>query len=359
MVALPVALLLGSGLGWAGRVLLAPPTAPASEAAFTLVTVSNDSVGRSFSLNASASWRAASTTSTSRGQDSGSADSPPPTEGHGVVTHIWLKGATTVEPGDPLYAVNLAPVVAAEGAVPSFRDLQIGSTGADVRQVQELLRAAGHRTSEATGVYDRATANEVYAWKKAHDIPPDGVFEAVRVVFIPKLPARVALVDAVSVGAPAPAGASGVRVLPNEPSFSIMLPAGQAQQVRTGQQVSLSIEGAQWEATIGELGAPSEEGEVRAILAPAKSEETICAKECDLIPLSGASGIDAQIVIVPRASGPVVPTAALRLPDGARTEVVDEAGKAIPVTIKASAGGLAVVDGVDIGTRVRVPQEKQ
>lgn len=360
-VAVPFALALGAGLGWSGRELLANPAPAAADPTFSVVDVAEDSVGRTFRLNASAAWLpgGAGTQGTSgdpgSGDQSGSA-AEGASSGAGTVTAVALEGAKTVKPGDRLYDVDLAPVVIAQGVVPSFRDLQIGAKGADVAQLQDLLRQLKFRSTDATGSYDTATANQVFAWKKSVGMSPDGVFESGRVVYVAKLPATIALASSVRVGAAAPNPIGAVQVMPDEPTFTIALPAGQAAVVQSGQQVTLSLDDKEWPARIGELAPPTEEGTVNASLEPIKGKDSICGTECDAVPLAGASGIGAAIVIVPRVTGPVVPTAALRIAADNSTVVLDEAGTAIPVTVKATAGGLAVVDGVAVGTTVRVPQ---
>lgn len=337
---LTLAVVVGAGLGWSGRELLGDPAPVVGEPSFTLVEVAEDSVQRSFNLAAAAQWSGGASV---RGAAAG------------TVTAVSVGAAASVGAGDVVYDVDLRPVVIAAGEVPSFRELKIGVRGADVTQFQELLRAVKVRSAAATGVYDLATANETYAWKKALGLPPDGVVEAGRVIFVPRLPARIALDPQVRVGAAAPVGAAALRVLPREPAFSITLPTGQAALVRSGQAVTLSVEDLEWEAQIGEMAPPAEDGSVLARLEPPEGADSVCGQECDRVPVAGASGIPATIVVVPRVSGPVVPTSALRVGAGSATEVIDEAGTAIPVTIVGSAGGLAVVDGVSAGTRIRVP----
>lgn len=158
------------------------------------------------------------------------------------------------------------------------------------------------------------------------------------------------------VGAAAPVAATAVKVLPAQPTFTIVLPIGQAALARAGQQVTLAMGEADWVARIATLSPPAEDGTVTATLAPAKGEKSICGSECEQVPVTGAGGIPATIVVVPKVSGPTVPTAALRVAADGATAVVDESGRSIPVTVTASSGGLAVVDGVAAGVKVRVPE---
>jgi len=65
-------------------------------------------------------------------------------QAHGTVT--WLPGAgQVIGDGQVLYRVNGAPVVLLYGAVPAYRALAEGATGADVAQLNHDLVALGMR----------------------------------------------------------------------------------------------------------------------------------------------------------------------------------------------------------------------
>lgn len=66
----------------------------------------------------------------------------------------------------------------------------------------------------------------------------------------------------------------------------------------------------------------------------------------------------ARITVIARQSGTVVPTAALAVGADGSSAVVEPDGSVIPVTVLASAGGQALVEGVEEGTRVRVPADQ-
>lgn len=336
-----VALLLGGVAGWAGKTLLAPTPAGPAAPAYTLVEVVDDSVSRSIRLNAAAGW-------------SGGATFPGGITG--TVTQVDLRGAQTVRAGSRLFDVDLAPIVVAQGEVPAFRDLQIGASGADVEQLQRFLLTMKFRSAGPTGRFDMATANEVYAWKKSLGVPPSGTVEQGRLVFVPRLPARVALAPEVRVGAAVSASQQILTMLPIEPRFTIALPPGQAALARLGQEVSIADGAHTWRARIARLGEPSPEGTVVATLGPTSGALSICGSGCSSVPLTGRNGLEAQIVVVPEASGPVVPTSAIRVGADGQASVVDEAGTALAVQVRAAAGGLAVVDGVRVGTKIRAAE---
>ncbi|MEI2777580.1 MAG: peptidoglycan-binding domain-containing protein [Tetrasphaera sp.] len=145
-IAVPLAVVLGAGLGWSGRELFTNPPAAQEGPGFSLIDVTEGTVGRSFNLGAAVAW---------------SGGTAFPGAAAGTVTAVAAKNGVDVDPGDRLSDVDLTPVVVASGRVPSFRDLQIGVRGADVRQLQDMLRQLGFRTSPATGTFDTTTANQV------------------------------------------------------------------------------------------------------------------------------------------------------------------------------------------------------
>ena len=81
----------------------------------------------------------------------------------GVVTLAPEKGAQLDE-GKAALAVGGRPVFVLVGAVPAFRDLTIGTSGEDVRQLEEALKRLGFDPGPVDGVYDAATSTAVAAW---------------------------------------------------------------------------------------------------------------------------------------------------------------------------------------------------
>lgn len=118
-------LVAGGAVGWATSAVFkgAPDVDIAEE--HTFATVVSGEVGESIVLNVRAQW-----TRTPVGVNRAA----------GVVTEIYRQPGEPVEPGAVLYSVDLRPIVAAAGRVPAFRSLQLGVRGADVAQLQALLR---------------------------------------------------------------------------------------------------------------------------------------------------------------------------------------------------------------------------
>ena len=342
---------MGAGLGWAGSVLLAPPDELPPPDQFSVVTADEGSVGRSISLNARAAWMGAA---------------PVSNLAQGTVTRVHVSGATLLRPGDALFDVELVPVRVVEGAVPAFRPMRPGIVGADVRQLQRFLQLRGFRISDPDGEFDSFTAAQVSAWQAAVGRAPVGEVPLGELLFVPKLPAVVALGEDIVVGSvvgPAAAASTspevgtvgqGIRILPSSPTFSISLPENQAGLVRSGMRVVLERREARWRARIGNVATPDPEGTFVAQLRPIAGSK-ICESECREIPLAGDAAISATIELVRKNSGVVVPAAALIVGDAGSPAVLDEDGDVLPVDVVVSSGGRAVVEGIEVGQEIRVP----
>lgn len=352
------ALLAGLGLGWAGHTLLAAPDALPAATNHVAVRAKQGTVQRSIQLNAKAAWSGGAVILN---------------QSQGTVTRVRLTRATTIRSGDALYDVDLRPVRVAQGSVPSFRALALGARGEDVRQLQSLLTDQGFRSGRPDGVFGAATEGQVKAWQRAADREPIGRVPLGELLFVPRLPATLALGSGIAVGRTvSPGGGTdgatsdnqatqsmdapgAVRVLPPAPRFSISLPENQARVVQKGMAVELTREGATWWAVVHEISIPGRDGSSLATLAPRGKDTAICAKACDTIPANGDAAIQARILLVPPASGVTVPAAALVVGADGAAAVVTEGGETKRVTVKAAAGGQVVVEGINAGEMIRVP----
>ncbi|MGH3938885.1 MAG: peptidoglycan-binding protein [Pseudonocardiaceae bacterium] len=75
-----------------------------------------------------------------------------------VVTEVRTRAGDEVAPGQVLLAVSGRPLIALPGAVPAYRDLKPGDSGADVVQLQAALTSLGYATGEdASGVFGSGT----------------------------------------------------------------------------------------------------------------------------------------------------------------------------------------------------------
>lgn len=355
-----LSIVTGVALGWAAKTLLAPPAPMPAQQVFSVVEAADGVVSRSMRLAAQANWAGSVAV---------------PNLAAGTVTAHRIKGAARVESGRPVYDVDLRAVSVAQGSVPAFRAMAAGANGADVRQLQQMLIDVGVRSAKPDGKFGAQTARQVRAWQRETGQQVTGQIAVGSLVFVPKLPATLVLGDGLAVGTRVSASGSGptepadgeaspgaasasagavLRVLPASPSFSIALPENQARMARAGMAVNINHDGATWPAVIDRIGEPSDEGTAVAILK-STSAAPICADQCSAIPITGAAGLDATIVVVPEAKGVVVPAAALVVGADGSAAVQMEDGTRVPVTVKASASGRSVVDGVIAGAKLRVP----
>ncbi len=341
IVAVIALLGLGAAVGWAAATVLRPVEDPTVAQSHTLVEVVPGEVESSLRLSTSAEWTLAPA-----GANRAS----------GTVTGVSVSPGDEVSQGAILYRVDQRPVVIAQGDVPMYRDIGVDARGADVRQLQQLLKDLGFYTLEVDGVVRWGTMQAIMAWQKELGVAQSGSVEVGDVIFVPKLPTRVSLDgEKVKRGLTLSGGEQVVSVLPDSPAFSVAVTEAQAGMVATGTRVEITNpDGGIWEAVAADQVPNTEDGSIRVTLTGV-GDQPICGDACELVPVSGRTLLDSQIVIVEPTEGLVVPSAALVTGADGQAAVIDEAGVRIPVTIVASARGMSVVEGVVAGTQVQLP----
>ena len=112
-----------------------------------------------------------------------------------VVSKSTLRRGATVRPGQELVEVSGRPLYALQGAVPAYRDLVPGDTGADVAQLQRGLAAIGYPAGgDTAGTFGAGTAAAVTAFYTAlgYTLPGnEPMVPRAEVMFVPRFPARV------------------------------------------------------------------------------------------------------------------------------------------------------------------------
>ena len=86
----------------------------------------------------------------------------------GKVGAVTVSDGETVEAGDLLLSVDGRQVVAVAGDFAFYRSLDVGSEGADVRQLEEVLSAAGHDVGDVDDLYTEETRAGLAAWQAAY-----------------------------------------------------------------------------------------------------------------------------------------------------------------------------------------------
>lgn len=316
---------------WAGRATLDPPAVPPPVTAPVTYEVAEGSVSQVQSFTAQAMWPLTPLATNAAA---------------GTVTTIEVADGDTLQSGDVVYTVDLRPVVAVPGSVPAFRDLAPGVSGADVRQLEEFLVSQG-RLEEADGRYDDDTVAAVTAWQRDTGMDQTGTVSGSNLLFVPRLPVRVVLDDALRVGSVISPGQPAVSALGAHPDIAVVLSTQQQNAVPLATTVRVHTAESTWSGTVAEAVA-TPEGDLRLELQAAEGGP-ICDEECGSVPVDGSARYRTDLVVVPETTGPVVPIAAITTrPDGS-THVTREDGAETPVEIVASAEGRAVVEGVGVG----------
>lgn len=330
--------LAGAAGYWAGRTTLVPPRVDAESSAETTYTVQIGTVGRTVTFPASATWPVASTVRSSAA---------------GTITTVPLRTGDQLADGQVVFTVDMRPVIAATGIVPAYRDLSVGDEGPDVRQLQQLLVSLGFLTeAEADGHFDAATRRAVQRWQHSVAVTDDGTVRRADLLFVPHLPARVEVSDELSVGAPATPGMTAIEALGAVPTFSVELAAEQAATVPTSGKVDVVSADHTWPAQITD--ARTADGRLVLSLTGADGG-AVCGDECGDVPAGGGSSvIHVELELTPAATGPTVPVSAIGTDPTGHTFVTTDSGVRIPVSVVSSDGGVAVVDGLAVGTTVQL-----
>lgn len=330
----------GLGLGsawWATDATLSRPEVAEGTASPVVFTVRNGTVERVMSFTAKAAWAATRAVSNSAS---------------GTVTSLSTRPGHAVGAGDVLYTVDLRPVVAAEGSVPSFRNLSEGATGADVAQLEEFLSKTVGFSGTVDQEFTELTAAAVESWQAQLGVEATGVVRRGDLLFLPQLPGRVTLSEEIRVGAQVDSGIGAVETLSKFPRFTVTLGPDQSDLVPLDGNVRVHHGGATWRGTIASA-TQTEVGQLQLELA-GKNGRALCHPSCAQLPVSRPTLLRAELITVPPTTGPVVPAAALQTTPEGTTVVVGVDGDEIPVKVLAEANGQAVVSGVDPGDEIQL-----
>lgn len=334
--AITLAGLLVLALGWwAGRVTLPPrvePSTPADEV--VTATVVEATVGRSVDYVATAE-RPLSVIAVNHLA--------------GVVTEVTDRETAAV--GDVVYAVAGQPVRAAEAGEPFFRDLTLGARGDDVAALQGLLVDAGLLSGESDGRFGQRTALAVRAWQKRTGVPVTGSVALGELVAVPSLPARVVVDDELSVGRLAVPGTGEISSASATVEVTLVLAPAQASAIPVDAAITVRHGETSWPARIGEVTTNEEGNSVLHLVSGTGGP--VCGDDCGAVP-TGSTRMTASVQLVPQVSGPSVPLAAVRTDPTGQAFLTAPDGTAVPVEVRGSGNGIAVVDGVGVGTPVVV-----
>ncbi len=148
-----------------------------------------------------------------------------------------------VRQGQSLYSVNQSPAILLYGAVPAYRTLSEGMTGADVRQLNTDLVALKDATSSQldphSSYFSAATVSALDSLQAKLGVAQTGSLALGQAVFLPTA-ARVTSVSA-SVGSPAQPGAQVLQASSTTRQVTAQLDATQQSDVMVGDRVSITL----------------------------------------------------------------------------------------------------------------------
>ncbi|MFF1877165.1 peptidoglycan-binding protein [Leifsonia sp. NPDC058230] len=336
IIALLTAISVGS-VTWASAIVISATSALPSQKPFATVTAANGTIELTLPLRAEARWERMLVARNMM---------------QGTVTSLDLDSTARTSTGDKLYSIDLKPVFAAEGTVPTFRALEEGASGPDVRQLQAMLKVRGWLHSAIDGAFGASTTAAVKRWQAHEAMEATGVVEPGVVLFIAELPARL-VVDSETL-APGKSVASGepaILKLSEQPAIDAPIANDVLSEIEQGTAVHLLAGETTWTGLVRAIEAHEDGTTVATLSAPDGSS---CGETCpfahtgeDRLQLRGF------VVLVPRTSGVIVPTAAIRTASDSQF-VINATGRKHQVKVTATALGESVVKGIDAGTRVRI-----
>lgn len=335
---LVVLVALAAGLGfWAGRVTLAPQVQGPGEAPEIIVEVAEATVGRTLALNVTVKQEKRSLAVNKL---------------TGVVTEINTEPEAAE--GAVLYRVANVPVRAVVASTPFYRDLAEGVTGADVQALNTALTRLGHGRLEGA-TYSAATTRAVKAWQKALGVPQTGTIAQGELVAFAQLPSPVLLDTALlQQGAELSGGERIVFVPDGQPGFELIVSQEQARIIPDDATIDIAYEGSEWRAIIAD--SKQAEGGTRVFTLTAEDGGPVCGSDCGKLGGAVERNLPSTVLIVPPATGPAVPVAALQTDASGRASVrvvaADGTRGERPVVVKGSQDGVAIVEGVRVGERV-------
>ena len=157
-------------------------------------------------------------------------------------TLTWLpEPGQVVHRDEPLYAVDERPVRAMHGSTPLWRPLAVGTTGADVQQLNENLAALGYDVAQ-DGVFGRRTLAAVRQWQRDRGLPVTGRITADQIAFVDG-DVRVAAVTG-QLGQPAEGETEVLQTTSTKRVVTATVPQRDAEQVAVGTAVQVVVNGA-------------------------------------------------------------------------------------------------------------------
>ncbi|WP_230686465.1 peptidoglycan-binding protein [Catellatospora vulcania] len=265
---------------------------------------------------------------------------------NGTVTWLPESGAV-VNRGKPLYKIDNSPAVLMYGNVPAYRELKAGDKGADVRQLEQNLKALGYTGFTVDSEFTASTATAVKKWQDKLGLAETGRVEFGRVVFASGQ-VRVESLEA-TVSAPAQPGAAVLKYTGTVRVVVVQLDVADQRLAKVGADVKVELpaggtaEGKVAKAyTVIEAGGQGEE-------ATTKIEAVVSLADQKAVAGFNQAAVDVTFTAAERADVLTVPVSAL--------VALREGGYGVEVVENGASRYLAVETGLFSGGRVEVNGE--
>jgi peptidoglycan hydrolase-like protein with peptidoglycan-binding domain len=273
----------------------------------------------------------------------------------GTVTTLPAAGAT-VSRGKSIYRIDNKPVTLLYGALPAYRTLSPGVTGADVKQFEKNLWALGYRGFTVDTKYSSSTATAVKEWQDDLGLTETGRVETSQIVYATS-PVRVDSRTA-QVGAVVQPGSEILDVTGTARVATVQLDVDDQRLARMGAAVKVTMPD-------GSVANGKITG-VESTVIPATQQEDAQTKIVVTIGFAGApkamddSSVTASFVASERPDVLTVPVAALlalaeggygiQVVDGVTTRIV-----AVQTGLFADGKVEVSGDGLTAGMKVGMP----
>ncbi|MFL6076408.1 MAG: peptidoglycan-binding protein [Mycobacteriales bacterium] len=295
----------------------------------------------------------------------------------GTVTWTPDVGAT-ISRGQRAYAVDQRPVPLLYGTLPFYRNLGVGATGDDVKELEQNLSALGYGGFTVDDTYTAGTADAVKAWQHDLDVTGTGTLAAGDAVTAPGQ-IRVTEVSA-HVGGRAAAAEAVLTATSTDRVVHVDLDVVKQSYAKVGEQVSVTLpNGHRVTGTISAVGTVAQQASSDSTggTTGANARQnggngggssgayTIGVDVTLTGDLSGLTGLDQAPVTVALVSdtrrdvlsAPV--QALLAMPDGSyAVKVADASGRhLVKVETGLFTSGRVEIrgTGIEAGTKVEVP----
>jgi peptidoglycan hydrolase-like protein with peptidoglycan-binding domain len=141
-------------------------------------------------------------------------------------TITWLPPAgAIIKIGQPVYKIDQDPLVLIKGTIPPYRELKVGVSGSDVKQLEQNLAAFGYTGFKVDNDFTAKTKKAVKKWQEDLGVEETGKVDASLIVVAP---------GDLHVGLPS----IGVGDVVGEPNLPVLTVSGAKQKVTVALDVA-------------------------------------------------------------------------------------------------------------------------